>query len=322
MVERIVVADKLGAAGLELLRALPGFDVQDVAGKGAEALDRALPDAVALVVRSETKVTAALMAKAPRLRIIARAGMGVDTIDLAEANLRKIAVLTAPGANANSVAEFTFALLLGLVRKVPGAVASLGAGAWDRKGFEGTELRGKTLGLVGMGRVGTGVASIARGFGMQVEAHDPFLTQCDVDALGVTLLPLEDVLRNADIVSLHAKLTPETRHLLGDALLAAMKRGVVIVNTSRGALIDDAALVRALRSGHVAGAALDVYDPEPLAADSCLRGAPNLLLTPHLAASAKEAQTRVALEIGEAVKAALLNGDLRAAVNRKEIGAA
>ena len=322
MVERIVVSDKLGAAGLELLRAIPGFDVQDVAGKGAEALDRALPDAVVLVVRSETKVTAAVMAKAPRLRIIARAGMGVDTIDLAEANRRKIAVLTAPGANANSVAEFTFALLLGLVRKVPAAVASLGAGAWDRKSFEGTELRGKTLGLIGLGRVGSGVASIARGFGMQVEAHDPFLTQRDVDPLGVTLLPLDDVLGGADVISLHAKLTPETRHVLDDARLALTRKGVLIVNTSRGALIDDAALVRALRSGHVAGAALDVYDPEPLAADSCLRGAPNILLTPHLAASAKEAQTRVALEIGAAVQAALLNGDLRAAVNRKEIGAA
>jgi D-3-phosphoglycerate dehydrogenase len=322
VVERIVVSDMLGAAGLELLRAVPGFDVQDVAGKGAEALDRALPEAVVLVVRSETKVTAELMAKAPRLRIIARAGMGVDTIDLAEANHRKIAVLTAPGANANSAAEFTFALLLGLVRKMPGAAASLGAGAWDRKSFEGTELRGKTLGLVGMGRVGSGVAEIARGFGMEVEAYDPRLTQHEVDPLGVTLLPLEDVLRNADIVSLHATLTPETRHLLDDAHLAVMKPGVIIVNTSRGALIDDAALVRALRSGHVAGAALDVYDPEPLAADSILRGAPNVLLTPHLAASAREAQTRVALEIAEAVRAVLLNGDLSAAVNREEIGAA
>ena len=322
MAERIVVADKLGAAGLELLRTIPGFDVLDVAGKGADALEGALPDAVVLVVRSETKVTAAVMAKAPRLRIIARAGMGVDTIDLAEANHRKIAVLTAPGANSNSVAEFTFALLLGLVRKVPGAVASLGSGSWDRKSFEGTELRAKTLGLVGMGRVGSGVAAIARGFGMRVVAYDPRLTQPEVDPLGVTLLPLGDVLRSADVVSLHAKLTPETRHILDDARLATMKQGVVIVNTSRGALIDDAALVRALRSGHVAGAALDVYDPEPLPADSVLRGAPNVLLTPHLAASAKEAQTRVALEIGEAVKAALLKGDLGAAVNRKEIGAA
>lgn len=322
MVERIVVSDKLGAAGLELLRGIPGFDVQDVAGKGAEALEKALPDAVVLVVRSETKVTEAVMAKAPRLRIIARAGMGVDTIDLAEANRRKIAVLTAPGANANSVAEFTFALLLGLVRKVPAASTSLGAGAWDRKSFEGTELRGKTLGLVGLGRVGSGVAAIARGFGMRVEAHDPFLTQRDGDALGVTLLPLGDVLRNADIVSLHAKLTPETRHVIDDARLAAMKPGVVIVNTSRGALIDDAALVRALRSGHVAGAALDVYDPEPLAVDSVLRGAPNVLLTPHLAASAKEAQRRVAIEIAEGVRTALLNGDLSTAVNRTEIGAA
>jgi D-3-phosphoglycerate dehydrogenase len=295
--------------------------LQDVAGQGAEALEQALPDAVVLVVRSETKVTAAVMAKAPRLRIIARAGMGVDTIDLAEANRRKIAVLTAPGANSNSVAEFTFALLLALVRRIPDAAASLATGAWDRKRFEGTELRGKTLGLVGLGRVGSGVAAIAHGFGMQVEAFDPRLAQHEMDALGVTFLPLDEVLRNADVVSLHAKLTPETRHLVDDARLAAMKRGVLLVNTSRGALIDDAALVRALRSGQVAGAALDVYDPEPLPVDSVLRGAPNLLLTPHLAASAQEAQTRVAIEIAEAVKAVLLTGDLSAAVNRGEIGA-
>ena len=320
MADRIVVSDKLGAAGLDILRGIAGYEVSDVAGKGPEALDAALTDAVALVVRSETKVNAGMIAKAPRLRVIGRAGMGVDTIDVEEASRRKIAVLTAPGANSNSVAEYTFALLLALCRKVPPAAASVAAGKWDRKAFEGTELRGKTLGLVGLGRIGSLVASIASGFGMTVIGTDPIFTPDVATALRVELLTLEELIRRADVVSLHAKLTPESRHLLNETRLRAMKKGVLIVNTARGALIDDAALVRALQDGHVAGAALDVYDPEPLPADSALRTAPNVVLTPHLAASAKEAQTRVALEIGEAVKAFLSSGDLSAAVNRKALG--
>jgi D-3-phosphoglycerate dehydrogenase len=318
--DRIVVSDKLGAAGLEVLRGIPGYEVADVAGKGPEALDAALPDAVALVVRSETKVTAAMIGKAPNLKAIGRAGMGVDTIDVEEASRRKIAVLTAPGANSNSVAEYTFALLLALVRKVPAASASLSAGKWDRKAFEGTELRGKTLGLIGLGRIGSIVASIAGGFGMTVIGTDPVFTPDVATALRVELVSLDELIRRADVVSLHAKLTPESKHVLNEQRLRAMKKGVLIVNTARGALIDDAALVRALQDGHVGGAALDVYDPEPLPADSVLRTAPNVVLTPHLAASAKEAQTRVALEIGEAVKAFLLSGDVSAAVNRKQIG--
>lgn len=319
MAECIVVSDKLGAVGLELLRGIAGYEVADVAGKGPESLEAALPGAVALVVRSETKVTAAMIAKAPKLRVIGRAGMGVDTIDVEAASRRKIAVLTAPGANSNSVAEYTFALLLALCRKVPAAAASVAAGRWDRKAFEGTELRGKTLGLVGLGRVGSLVASIATGFGMTVIGTDPVFTPDVATALRVELVALEELIRIADIVSLHAKLTPESRHLLNEARIRAMKRGVLIVNTARGALIDDAALVRALQDGHVGGAALDVFDPEPLPADSVLRGAPNLLLSPHLAASAREAQTRVALEIGEALKGFLLKGDLGAAVNRKAL---
>jgi D-3-phosphoglycerate dehydrogenase len=318
--ERIVVSDKLGAAGLEVLRGISGYEVVDVAGMGPEALGAALPEAVALVVRSETKVTAAMIGLAPRLRVIGRAGMGVDTIDVEAASRRRIAVLTAPGANSNSVAEYTFALLLALARKVPAASASVAAGKWDRKAFEGSELRGKTLGLVGLGRVGSLVASIATGFGMTVIGTDPVFTPDVAVALRVGLVPLDDLLRRADVVSLHAKLTPESKHLLNEACIRAMKKGVLIVNTARGALIDDAALVRALQDGHVGGAALDVFDPEPLPADSVLRGAPNLLLSPHLAASAKEAQTRVALEIGEAVRAFLQDGDLKAAVNRKAIG--
>jgi len=318
--DRVVVADRLGKAGLEMLRAMQGIEVVETAGKGPEALEAALADAVALVVRSETKVTAALIGKAPRLKVIARAGMGTDTIDVENATRRKIAVLTAPGANSNSVAEYTFALLLALARKVAAAAASLEAGKWDRKAFEGSELRGKTLGLLGLGRIGSRVASIGRAFGMTVIGYDPAVTAEQAESLGLDLLPLDAVIQNADVLSLHARLTPSTRHMLDERGFGQVKRGVLVVNTARGALIDEAALVKALCDGRVGGAALDVYETEPLPADSPLRTAPNILLTPHLAASTAEAQTRVGIEIASAIGDALVKGDLSAAVNRAGLG--
>jgi len=313
--DRIVVADRLGQAGLEMLRALPGYEVVETAGKPPEVLEKALGDAVALVVRSETKVTAAMIGKAPKLKVIARAGMGTDTIDVDEASRRKIPVLTAPGANSNSVAEYTFALMLALARKVSPAAASLGAGKWDRKAFEGTELRGKTLGLLGLGRIGSRVASIAKGFGMTAVGYDPGITAEQAELLGLDLIPLDVLIQRADVLSLHVKLNASTKHMLDDRRLSLVKKGVLIINTARGGLIDDAALVKALKDGRVGGAALDVYDPEPLPADSVLRTAPNVLLTPHLAASTAEAQARVATEIASALGDALLRGDLSAAVN-------
>ena len=315
MPDRIVVADRLGKAGLEMLRAMPGFEVVETVGKGPEALDAALADAVALVVRSETKVTAAMIGKAPKLKIIARAGMGTDTIDVEEASRRRIPVLTAPGANSNSVAEYTFALLLALARKVTPAAVSLGSGKWDRKAFEGTELRGKTLGLIGVGRIGSRVATIAKGFGMTVVGNDPGINAETAENLGLDLIPLDALMQRADVISLHARLNTATRHLIDERRLNLVKKGLLVVNTARGALIDDAALAKALADGRVGGAALDVYDPEPLTADSVLRTAPNVLLTPHLAASTLEAQTRVATEIASALGDALLRNDLSAAVN-------
>jgi len=312
---RIVVADRLGKAGLEMLRALPGFEVVETAGKGPEVLDAALGDAVALVVRSETKVTAAMIGKAPKLKVIARAGMGTDTIDVEEASRRKIPVLTAPGANSNSVAEYTFALLLALARKIAPSSASLAAGKWDRKPYEGSELRDKTLGLLGLGRIGSRVASIAKGFGMTVIGYDPVVTAEQAEHLGLDLMPLDAVIQRADVLSLHAKLSSSTKHMIDERRLNLVKKGVLIINTARGALIDDAALVKAVADGRVGGAALDVYDPEPLPADSVLRTATNVLLTPHLAASTAEAQTRVGIEIASALSDALLRNDLSAAVN-------
>ena len=315
MPDPIVVADRLGKAGLDMLKALPGYEVVETVGKGPEALDAALGDAVALVVRSETKVTAAMIGKAPKLKVIARAGMGTDTIDVEEASRRKIPVLTAPGANSNSVAEYTFALLLALCRKIAPASASLAAGKWDRKAFEGSELRGKTLGLLGVGRIGSRVASIAKGFGMTPIGTDPGISAEQAEVLGLDLVPLDVLMQRSDAISLHAKLGPTTRHMIDERRLNMVKKGVLIVNTARGALIDDAALAKALADGRVGGAALDVYEAEPLPADSVLRTAPNLLLTPHLAASTLEAQGRVATEIASALGNALLQNDLSAAVN-------
>jgi len=315
MGERVVIADRLAGVGVNMLKGVSGLDVVETAGKGADVLKDALVDAAALIVRSETQVTAELMAGAPKLRVVARAGIGTDNIDLEEATRRGIPVLTAPGANSTSAAEHTMALMLSLARKVPQAAATMAAGTWDRKSFEGIELRGKTLGILGLGRIGSLVARMAQAFGMQVIALDPFVVATHALSLGVELLPLEQVLARADFLTMHIALTDDTRKLLNAQRLASAKKGVMIVNTARGALIDDEALVEALRSGQVGGAALDVFEPEPLPKESVLRGAPNIILTPHLGASTKEAQTRVAVEIAEAVRDALLAGDLRSAVN-------
>ena len=282
MGERIVVADRLASNGLALLRSTSGLDVIETVGKGPDALKDALLDAAALIVRSETKVTGDLMAAAPKLRIVARAGIGTDNIDLEEATRRGIPVLTAPGANSNSAAEHALALMLSLCRRIPAAAQSMAEGKWDRKQFEGTELRGKTLGILGLGRIGTIVAKIAQAFGMTVIALDPFVLATHALSLGVDLLPLETVLGRADVITLHIALTEDTRHLLNAERFGLMKKGMLIVNTARGALIDEAALITALASGQVGGAALDVFVEEPLREDHPFWSMENVIVTPHL----------------------------------------
>jgi D-3-phosphoglycerate dehydrogenase len=310
----VVVADRVADAGLALLRRAEGVELVSVVGNG-DALRRALPRAHALLVRSDTFVTADLIDHAPELRVIGRAGAGVDNIDVAAATRRGIAVLNAPAANTVSAAEHTLALLLALVRRVPWAAQSMRDGAWDRKSFAGIELRGKTLGVVGLGRIGAHVARVARALGMTVVAHDPYLPAQRADDLGVVLQPLDEVLAGADVVTLHLPLTDTTRHLLDRDRLARMKPGAVLVNAARGELVDEAALVEAVKSGRLGGAAVDVFAEEPLPADSPLRSVDRVLLTPHLAASTQEAQDRTALEICQAVVDALDRGDISGAVN-------
>ncbi|MDH4044519.1 MAG: phosphoglycerate dehydrogenase, partial [Gemmatimonadota bacterium] len=263
----VVVADRVAEAGLALLRAAPSVEVVNTAGD-ATALHRALPRAHALLVRSDTLVTGDLIDLAPDLRVIGRAGAGVDNIDIPAATRRGIAVLNAPGANTISAAEHTLALLFSLVRRVPWAAQSMREGAWDRKSFAGMELRGKTLGVIGLGRIGAHVTRVARAVGMTVVAHDPYLPAKRAEDLGVTLHPLDEVLAAADVITLHMPLTDATRHLLDRGRLATMKRGAVLVNAARGELVDEVALVDAVRSGHLGGAAVDVYAEEPLPANS------------------------------------------------------
>jgi D-3-phosphoglycerate dehydrogenase len=310
----VVVADRIADAGLAVLRAAPEVELASAVGDPA-ALRKLLPRAHALLVRSDTQVTGELIELARGLRVIGRAGIGVDNIDLTAATRRGIAVLNAPGANTVSAAEHTLALLLALVRRIPWAAHSMRDGAWDRKTFAGVELRGKTLGVIGLGRIGAHVAGVARALGMKVCAHDPYLPEQRARDLGVELLPLDDVLARADAVTLHLPLTADTRHLLDAGRLARMKRGAFLVNAARGELVDEKALLAAVTDGHVGGAALDVFAAEPLPADSPLRASDRLLLTPHLAASTKEAQDRAALEICQAVLAALAQGDVGGAVN-------
>ncbi len=315
MTARVVVADRLAVAGLKLLAATPEIEVLNLAGKPREELERALGGARALIVRSETRVTAELLARAPHLQVIARAGIGVDTIDVAAATRRGIVVMNAPGANTVSAAEHALGLLLALVRHIPWANEAMRRGEWDRKRFEGTELRGKTMGVVGLGRIGGHVAQLARAFGMQVVAHDPYLPPDRASELQVRLLPLEQVLQTADVVTLHVALTDQTRHLINAERLRHMKPTAVLINTARGELVDEQALADALQAKRIAGAAIDVFSVEPLPADSPLRRLDRAILTPHLAASTAEAQERVALEICTAVRDALIAGDLAGAVN-------
>jgi D-3-phosphoglycerate dehydrogenase len=310
----IVIADQLPASASELLRSVPGWTIDARSGRAADELARDLASADALVVRSATKVTAALLAAAPRLRVIARAGTGVDNVDVPAATERGIVVMNAPGANSISVAELAVALMLSLSRAIPSADASMKQGVWEKKKLTGAELRGKTLGIVGLGRIGQEVGTRARAFGMSLVAHDPFISEQVAATLGIALLSLDDLCAAADYITLHLPSTPETRHLFNAARLARCKPGVRIVNTARGELIDEAALADAIEARQVAGAGLDVFETEP-PADWRLAKLPQVVATPHIAASTAEAQEQVGIETAVALRDFLREGVIRNAVN-------
>jgi D-3-phosphoglycerate dehydrogenase len=317
---KVLVTDKVSGAALGPLKSDDRFEVVQIDDSKDPSFMEALKTAHGLIVRSATKVRDDLLAGAPELRVIGRAGVGVDNIDLEAATARGVAVANAPAGNTVSTAELTMALIMSMVRRVAEADASVRKGEWARSRFKGSELRGRTLGLIGCGRIGGEVAKRCRAFGMDVVAYDPYLTDDRALELGVERVDLEDVFSRADIVSPHVPLTDQTRGVISKEAIASMKKGSFVVNVARGGVVDEAALAEALESGHLAGAALDVYENEPLEEDSPLRGAPNLILTPHLGASTAEAQELVASEIAETVRSALADGDLSTALNAPAVG--
>jgi D-3-phosphoglycerate dehydrogenase len=311
---KIVVADHLPDSALDLLRAEPGWVIDARSGRSGAALAADLADADGLLVRSATKVDAALMAAAPNLRIVARAGTGVDNVDVAAASARGILVVNAPGANSISVAEHACALMLALARSVPAADRAMKDGRWEKKRFLGTELRGKTLGVAGLGRIGQEVAQRARAFGMRIIAHDPFISKEIAAGLGVELMSLDEVCAAADYLTLHLPSTAETKHLFNDDRFSRCKPGIRLINTARGELIDEGALRRAIEKGLVGGAGLDVFEKEP-PPDWALAQLPQVIATPHIAASTEEAQELVGTETAATVRDFLRDGIVRSAVN-------
>lgn len=314
---KILVCDPVSPKGIALLQQRPEFQVVVLPKRLSEAeLLPVVADAVAMVVRSETKVTRKVIEAAPKLRVVGRAGVGVDNVDVEAATQRGVVVMNTPGGNTVSTAELSFAMILSLTRKLPQAAASMVEGKWDRKLFQGAELAGKTLGVLGMGRIGTEVAKRALAFGMRVVGYDPFLTEARAQALGVELAgDLDDVYRDADFLTVHMPVTELTRGMLNAAAFAKMKPGVRIVNCARGEIIAEADLMAALDSGKVTAAALDVFITEPLPADHPFRRHPGITLTPHLGASTNEAQEKCGIEVAEVITAYLLTGEVRNAVN-------
>lgn len=311
---RILVADPLSPAGLETLRARA--DVDERYPIKPDELLAILPEYDALLVRSGVKVTAKMIqAAAKRLRVIGRAGVGIDNIDVDAATQAGIVVVNAPTGNIIAAAEHTIALLLALARKIPQADASMRRGEWDRHHFMGIEVQDKVLGTLGLGRIGSLVAARALGLRMKVIAYDPYVSAEYASNLGVELVPLDRLLAESDFITIHLPLNDNTRGLLNAETLARCKRGVRLVNCARGAIVEEAALLAALESGQVAGAALDVYEHEPLAPDDPLRTHPNVVLTPHIAGSTTEAQERVAIDVIDQVLAIFEGKMAKNAVN-------
>lgn len=309
---KILVAEPLAAAGIELLKAQPGWEV--VVSNPKEYTQH-LADADALLVRSVVKVNEEVLSKAPKLKVIGRAGVGVDNVDLNAATAAGVLVMNTPGGNAVSVAEHTLGLMLAMARSIPQATASTKSGKWEKKKFLGTELRGKTLGVMGLGSIGREVVRRARGFEMKIIASDPYVNSVTAADVGVTLVTVDELYAQSDYITLHLALTVETQGILNDSAFAKMKKGVRVVNCARGELIDGDALRRAMESGQVAGAALDVFQTEPPAAGEPLLALENVLATPHIGGSTEEAQEIVGVRIVEQVVEYLQNGVALNAVN-------
>ncbi len=318
MTHRVLVTDAVTQSGLSPLLEDSSFEVVVVDDSTSDEFFEELAVADALIVRSATKVTAAILDRAPKLAVVGRAGVGIDNCDVGAATERGVAVFNAPSGNTIAAAELTMGLLLSVARKIPEAEASLRQGRWDRALFKGVELRGKTLGLIGAGRIGGEVAIRCEAFDMDVIAYDPYLSPTRAEELGIEMVGFNKVVKRADFISIHVPLTEETRGIIGASAFAKMKPTAFVINASRGGVVDEQALADALHSGGIAGAALDVYETEPLN-DSPLLDAPNLVLTPHLGASTAEAQVGVAVEVANKIRLLLETGNRADAVNAADL---
>ncbi len=318
---KILVADKISATGVSLLKEQKGFEVIEAYGSSPEKVKELAKEAAAIIVRSDTKITADTLSTANNLKVIGRAGVGVDNIDLDASTEKGVIVMNTPSGNTIATAELTFTHMLCGTRPIAQANASMTEGRWDRKVLSGSELRGKSLAVIGLGRIGGEVAKRAQAFGMTILGYDPYVTEARAHEMDIELVNLEDAFKRADYITVHMPLTDTTRYMIDEKAFTIMKDGVRVFNCARGGIIKESALVEALKSGKVASAGLDVYESEPLAEDSELRKIPNIVLTPHLGASTREAQDNVGLEIAEAIRDTLLHGKIQNAINMPSVDA-
>jgi D-3-phosphoglycerate dehydrogenase len=313
---RVLIADSMSSRASEILSACDATEVDDRAGISVDELKAAIGDYDGLLVRSRTKVTADIIEHARKLKVIGRAGIGVDNIDLAAATARGIHVENAPHGNLVTTAEHAICLLLSLARNIPQATASMKAGKWEKKKLGGSELRDKNFGVIGLGNIGKIVAELGAGLKMHVIAHDPFVTDEVAKELGIELVSLDELLARADFITIHTPLNDKTRGLIGSTEFGKMKKGVMLVHAARGGIVDELALVTALEEGIVAGAAIDVFVEEPVAADSKLVAHPHVICTPHLGASTAEAQIKVAVAVADQMAAFAERGEVINTVNK------
>ncbi len=317
---RVLITDSLSDAGLDILRSFPEIEVVE---GSPETVREDLQEADGIIIRSGTRLTAEVLEGQPRLKVAVRAGVGVDNIDLDAATREGIVVMNTPAGNTTSTGEHAFAMMMSLSRNIPQAAARMAEGGWDKKKFKGSQLAGKTLAVIGLGRIGMTVAKRALAFEMNVIGYDPFLSEERAREFGITLYrDVDDVIDKCDFISIHTPLTDETRGLINSTRIERMRPGVRIVNCARGGIVDENDIVEAAKAGKIAGAALDVFGQEPLPEDSPLRGVPNIVLTPHLGASTSEAQEAVAIEAAEIITAFLVNNEVRHAINMAPISGA
>ena len=318
---KILISDKLAQEGIDILKAVKEFEVDCKYGLPPGELKNIIKDYDALIIRSSTNMTADIIEAADKLKVIGRAGVGLDNVDLKAATKKGIVAMNTPGGNTTSTAEHTMSLILALSRNIPQACASLKSGKWERSKFEGVELHGKILGIIGLGRIGSTVARMGKAFGMKIITCDPFLSMEVASNIGVEMVEMEELVKTSDYVTIHIPKSNETRNIISHKEFSMMKRTARVINCARGGIIDEAALIEALQNKTIAGAALDVYEKEPLDSDSPLLKIDNCVVTPHLGASTSEAQVNVAIEIAESIRNALLGKGIVNAANFPSITA-